>query len=216
MRPRRVGILGGTFDPVHIGHLAAAEAAREALGLERVVFIPAGRPPHKDPAGITPAEHRYRMTVLATAGNPRFRVSRIEIDRPGPSYTVDTLRELAGRLPGCGLVFITGVDSFLDVASWKDAGELFRLSEFAVVSRPGFDGGALERVLAGLEEWQRARVHAVGAAGLDVSSRDLRERVRAGRSIRYLVPEAVLAYIEHYGLYRGPVEEAWDHGASQS
>jgi nicotinate-nucleotide adenylyltransferase len=208
---QRIGVLGGTFDPVHLGHLAAAEAVREELGLGRVLFVPAGRPPHKDPARITPAEHRYRMTVLATAGNPGFRVTRMEIDRPGPSYTVDTLRQLAAQLPaGTELIFITGVDAFVDVRTWREPDELFRLSRFAVVRRPGFDGGRLEEALGALAPWQRDRVHCVDATGLEISSRDLRSRVRAGRSIRYLVPDAVLAYIAHYGLYRGGGEAGGD------
>lgn len=210
---RRIGVLGGTFDPIHLGHLAAAEAAAEELGLERVLLVPAGQPPHRDPATVTPAEHRYRMAVLAAAGNPRFRVSRIEINRPGPSYTVDTLARLRRRLPDADLVFITGADAFPHVPDWRDADRLFALAEFAVVSRPGYDGGALEQALQRLAEWQRRRVHRVDAVGLDISSRELRRRVRAGRSIRYLVPDAVLAYIEHYGLYRQPDGEAWDDEA---
>lgn len=213
MKRRRIGVMGGTFDPIHYGHLAAAEAACDALDLERVILVPAGQPPHRDPAAVTPAEHRYRMAVLAAAGNPRFRVSRLELNRPGPSYTVDTLARLARRLPDAGLVFITGADAFPHVPDWRDADRLFELAEFAVVGRPGYDGSALEQALARLQEWQRQRVHRVDAVGLDISSRDLRRRVRSGRSIRYLVPDAVLAYIEHYGLYRGPAGEPWDDDA---
>lgn len=212
MSGQRIGVFGGTFDPIHIGHLAAAEAACEALGLARVIFIPAGQPPHRDPSTVTPAEHRYRMTVLATVGNPRFRVSRLELERAGPSYTVDTLARLARHLPpGTAPVFITGADAFIHVPEWKDVPRLFRLAEFAVVSRPGYDGEALERTLQRLAPEQRARVHRVDAAGLDISSRELRQRVRSGRSIRYLVPDPVLAYIEHYRLYREAAAEAQEH-----
>lgn len=189
--------MGGTFDPIHAGHLVAASEVAALYELDEVVFVPAGRPWQKAGRELAPAEHRYLMTVLATASNPRFTVSRAELDRPGESYTVDTLRQLAAeRGPGTALHFITGADAMAHLLSWRDTDELFSLAHFIGVTRPG---------------------HALSAAGLPpgsgslldipamaISSTDIRERVASGRPIRYLVPDGVVQYISKHGLYRAP------------
>jgi nicotinate-nucleotide adenylyltransferase len=193
MRGRCVGIMGGTFDPVHLGHLVTAEQARADLGLDEVVFIPAGAPYQKD--GTTPGEHRYLMTVLATAANPAFSVSRVEVDRGGPTYTVDTLRRMRDRALDDQLFFITGADAILNILTWKDAEECLRLAEFVAATRPGHDLGKLEA--AGLT----SLVRVLDVPALAISSTDIRERFAAGRSVSYLIPESVEQYARKHGLY---------------
>lgn len=193
MARRCLGIMGGTFDPIHLGHLVTAEQARVDLGLDEVLFIPAGQPWQKN--GTTPAEHRYLMTVLATAANPSFRVSRSEIDRPGPTYTVDTLRRLHARLPDVHLFFITGTDAIRNILTWKDAAECLDLAEFVAARRPGHDLSSLEQ--AGLAE----QVTILDVPALAISSTDIRERFRSGRSVSYLIPAEVEQYARKYGLY---------------
>ncbi|QBS36949.1 nicotinate-nucleotide adenylyltransferase [Thermaerobacter sp. FW80] len=202
-RPLQLGVLGGTFDPIHIGHLVAAEAARTHFGLDRVLFVPAGRPPHKDPAAVTEAEHRYRMTVLATAGNPHFYTTRLELDREGPSYTIDTLRQLSAMAgPRATVYFIAGADSVITLPSWRGGLSLLDVCRLIVVTRPGLPGAALQRFLDALPAARRSRVHVLPIPEIGISSTELRERVAAGRSIRYLVPAAVEDYVYKYGLYR--------------
>ncbi|HEX6987993.1 MAG TPA: nicotinate-nucleotide adenylyltransferase [Bacillota bacterium] len=201
---KQLGVLGGTFDPIHYGHLVAADAAAEALNLDRVLFVPCGQPPHRPAGESTPAEHRYLMTVLATAGHPRFRVSRMELDRAGPSYTVDTLAALRRQLgPGIDLTFIVGADAFLLMDQWKDPERIMELAMITVVSRPGYNDGAVEARLRALPESLRVRVRHLEIDPLNISARELRRRLREGRSVRYLIPPQVLAYIEQHGLYRG-------------
>lgn len=196
-------MLGGTFDPIHYGHLVAADAACEALDLDVMLFVPCGQPPHRDPAATTPAEHRYLMTVLATTGNPRFRVSRIELERPGPSYTVDTLRALRQQLGAdTEINFVVGVDAFLGMDGWRSPEQVMELARIVVVSRPGYNGRAVRERLASLPEHLRRRVLHLEIASLDISASELRRRLGEGRSVRYLIPPAVLAYIEQHGLYR--------------
>ena len=201
--------MGGTFDPIHFGHLLAAEEARERFGLDRVLFIPSGVPPHKKDYLVTPADHRYAMTVLATADNPHFFVSRIEMDRPGPSYAVDTVRLLAEQSPDATFVFLTGADAVLEILQWKDAASLIEHCEFIAVTRPGYDLSALDRLDAGF----RARVQRLVIPGIEVSSTDLRARVRNGLTIAYLTPRPVERYIDKYRLYLDdglpPSAEAW-------
>ncbi|EKP94940.1 nicotinate-nucleotide adenylyltransferase [Thermaerobacter subterraneus] len=207
-RPLQLGVLGGTFDPIHIGHLVAAEAARVHFRLDRVLFVPAGRPPHKDPAGVSDAEHRYRMTVLATAGNPHFYTTRLELDREGPSYTIDTLTQLSTMAgPGASLYFIAGADSVVTLPSWRGGLGLLDVCHLIVVTRPGLPGAVLQRFLDGLPAVRRARVHVLPIPEIGISSTELRERVAAGQSIRYLVPAAVEDYVEKYGLYRPAAAE---------
>ena len=198
---RRLGILGGTFDPIHHGHLLAAEEARHQLDLDRVLFVPAGVPPHKPARPISPARHRVRMVELAIAGRSHFALSRVDVDRPDPCYTVDTLELLRAEWgPGPRFFFIEGADSLADIAGWYQPRRLIELCELAVVGRPGFeiDLASLEKRLPGLTD----RLHLVKAPLLEISSSDLRARVRAGRSISYLVPREVEEYVQQHRLYR--------------
>lgn len=188
--------MGGTFDPLHLGHLVTAEQARADLGLDEVVFVPAGRPWQKD--GSTGGEHRYLMTVLATAANPAFSVSRAEVDRPGPTYTVDTLRRLRARLPRDRLFFITGADAILNILTWKDAEECLALATFVAATRPGHDLAALRA--EGLAD----RLEVLDVPALAISSTDIRDRLAAGRSVSYLVPRVVEEYVRKHGLYGTP------------
>jgi nicotinate-nucleotide adenylyltransferase len=199
---QRLGILGGTFDPIHHGHLVAAEEALYQLGLDRVLFVPAGAPPHKPSRPISPAAHRARMVELAIAGKSYFALSRVDLDRPGPCYSVDMLALL--RLewgPGPALFFIVGADSLSEMATWYQPRRLMALCELAVVERPGseIDLAQVEGQLPGVSD----RLHRVRMPRLEISSSDLRARRRAGRSISYLVPPAVEGYIVEHGLYRG-------------
>ncbi|HET7760774.1 MAG TPA: nicotinate-nucleotide adenylyltransferase [Phycicoccus sp.] len=191
----RLGVMGGTFDPIHHGHLVAASEVQSLLGLDEVVFVPTGQPWQKEVREVSPAEHRYLMTVIATASNPRFTVSRVDIDRPGLTYTVDTLRDLHAQRPDAELYFITGADALAQILSWKDAEELWQLAHFVGVTRPGYvlselglpeDGVTLQEVPA-----------------MAISSTDCRERVQAGEPVWYLVPDGVVQYISKYHLYRG-------------
>jgi nicotinate-nucleotide adenylyltransferase len=197
----RTGIFGGTFDPIHVGHLAAAEVARAELGLARVVFVPAARPPHKD-AVVAPAEDRLAMVRLAVADNPAFEVSDAEVRRPGPSFTVDTLRTLAGEQPSQELFYLLGSDSLLDLPTWHDPEGLCRLATFAVLLRPGWPRARLEAWHAAQPPGRRPRMVVVEVPALDVASRDLRRRLALGRTVRYLLPEAVRTYALERGLYR--------------
>ncbi len=197
----RLGILGGTFDPIHHGHLVAAEEARHRLQLDGVLFVPAGIPPHKPTRPISAAHHRLRMVELAIAGKPYFSLSRVDVDRPGLSYTVETLELLRAEWgPGPIFFFIEGADSLTDITTWYKPRRLIELCELAVVTRGGveIDLTRLEEQLPGLND----RVHWVPMPRLEISSSDLRARVQAGRPISYLVPPAVEAYIRERGLYR--------------
>lgn len=188
----RLGVLGGSFDPIHLGHLRAAESAREALGLDLVLFVPAARSPHK--AGVSaPGPDRYTMACLATAGQPAFQVSDAELRREPPSYTVDTLEQLAAQRPGDELWLIVGADTLADLGRWRSAARIFDLARVAVVARPG---AAPTAPPAG------ARVDPVGGPGLELSSSQVRELLAAGRSARYLVADAVAEYAAKRGLYR--------------
>ncbi|MFB0533675.1 MAG: nicotinate-nucleotide adenylyltransferase [Anaerolineae bacterium] len=197
----RVGVLGGTFDPIHIGHLVSAEEAWVELKLERVVFIPAGLPPHKLDHVMSPVEHRLAMVELAIASNPHFAVSRADIDRFGPCYTVDTIELLRDEWgPGVEIYFIMGSDSLLDILTWHNPRRLIRLCRFAVVSRPGYqvDLDELDALLPGVA----SRVHMLNAPQLAISSTDIQRRVREGLSIKYQVPKEVEDYIYQHKLYQ--------------
>ena len=187
--------MGGTFDPIHHGHLVAAEDARFALSLDKVVFVPAGRPWQKSEREVSPAELRYEMTRLAVAGEDAFEVSRVEIERNGPTFTVDTLREFRRCSPGADLFFITGSDAILQILTWKDADDALRLATFVAVTRP------THRV-EGLSPELRERISVLEIPALAISSTDIRRRVAEGRPIRYLVPDAVALFINEHGLYR--------------
>ena len=194
----RLGILGGTFDPLHWAHLLMAEEARTRFDLEKVLFIPAGRPPHKD-YEVSDPEDRYAMALLGTAANPAFEVSCIEIDREGPSYSADTLRQLRNIYgPDAGIHFIAGADEALDLPKWHDAESLPELARFLVVPRPGFDMGEFKTRLP--SRFYDA-LDFLPMTPMDVSATDIRARVASGRSISYLVPDSVEAYIRKRGLY---------------
>jgi nicotinate-nucleotide adenylyltransferase len=190
--------MGGTFDPIHHGHLAAANEVRHCLGLDEVVFVPAGAPWQKADRVVSPAEDRYLMTVIATASNPRFSVSRLEVDRDGPTYTIETLRELRAANPDDELFFITGSDALAQILGWRDAEELFDLAHFVGVSRPGHDSPDL----AG---FPNGAVTLLEVPALAISSSDLRARVRADQPVHYLVPDGVVQHIAKRHLYRSPV-----------
>lgn len=199
-RTYRLGIMGGTFDPVHVGHLAVAEQACDEFELDGVVFIPAGVPVFKKGKPVTPARDRLRMCELACAGNPRFDVSPIEIDRGGDTYTVDTLRQLHDFFPpNVELYFITGADAVLSIMSWHESADIPRLAKLIAVSRPGYTiTDECKRVLRDHADFD---VRFFEATALSVSSSLLRTMVARGRSIRYLVPNEVRDYIEERGLY---------------
>jgi nicotinate-nucleotide adenylyltransferase len=188
-----VGIFGGSFDPFHLGHLVAAQEVLETLGLERVLFIPTGRPPHKDPEGLTPAGLRLRMVRAGVEGDPRFEVSDLEVRKDRVSYTVDTLRELEGNLH-----LIMGADQWADFGGWKDPWEIARMARIVVMTREGEGARSLE---PGFPEGDEPPRIEVPVTRLDLSSTLIRERIRAGRSIRYLVPDPVRAIIEAAKLY---------------
>lgn len=200
-REYRLGIMGGTFDPIHYGHLVTAEQAREALALDLVLFMPAGSPAFKQGKDVTSAEDRYAMTVLATAANPAFYASRFEIDRPGVTYTVDTLRMLRDFYPdNVHLYFITGADAVLDILSWHDAADIAQLATLIAATRPGYDIRQAQQRIA------RSGIHFdvryIEIPALAISSTNIRQRVFAGKSIRYLTSESVLGFIRKNKLYR--------------
>lgn len=195
----RIGIMGGTFDPLHIAHLIAAEEARTAFNLDRVIFIPAGQPPHKAGNPVSGAEHRYAMALLGTGENPYFEVSRMEIERQGPSYSVDTIRALRSALgPGVEIYFIAGADEILDIEAWHEAQALPSLARFIALPRPGFDLSWLEQRLPA---HFLASIDVLRMREIDVSATEIRRRCSAGESMRYLVPESVEAYILKNNLY---------------
>ena len=199
--PGSVGVFGGTFDPVHHGHLALAEEACDALGLETVTFVPASAPPHKPGVPVTPAEHRFAMVEAAIAGNPRFRCSRIELDRPGPSYTVETLRSMAGH--HADLWFILSSEALAGLPTWREPDRILELARLAVLPRGGqarIDEGWLGEHFPGRED----RVRFLPGPLLPISGSVVRRRVAAGRSIRYLVPDAVAHYVAQHRLYLEP------------
>ncbi len=201
----RIGILGGTFDPVHLGHPLAAEAARESLGLERVLFMPAGQPwlkAHPHAPGLTPGHHRLRMVELAVADNPAFQAARHEVDRPGPTYSVDTLEALAAELgPGVSLYFILGQDALADFHRWKAPERVLELCRLAVAPRPGSQAPEWAEIFT-RHSLPAGQVTLLEAPQVDISGTGIRRRVAEGRSIRYLTPNAVAEYIREQGLYR--------------
>lgn len=188
----KLGLMGGTFDPIHLGHLRAAESARESLGLDAVWFVPARVPPHKRQPCASPLD-RFAMVGLATAGNPAFVASDLELLRDGPSYTVETLQQVHAARPGDELYLLVGSDTFPEMATWREPARLLTLCEVGVVARPGAQPSS---TLPG------QRVKSVGGPGLEVSASEVRRLVSERRSVRYLVPEAVADYIEKRGLYR--------------
>lgn len=198
---QRLGVMGGTFDPVHHGHLVAASEVAASHHLDEVLFVPTGQPWQKHDDPVTPAEHRYLMTVIATAANPRFTVSRVDIDRPGPTYTIDTLRDLRGqRGQDADLYFITGADALAQILTWKAAEELFSLARFIGVTRPGH-----KLSTRGLPA---DRVSLLEVPAMAISSSDIRRRAGRGEPVWYLVPDGVVQYIAKHRLYPLVVDEA--------
>lgn len=197
---QRLGVMGGTFDPVHHGHLVAASEVAALYGLSEVVFVPTGRPWQKTDRVVTPPEDRYLMTVLATASNPAFSVSRVDIDREGLTYTLDTLRELHAARPGVELFFITGADALAQIFEWHSPEELFELAHFVGVTRPGYTLEMDARFPPGT-------VSLVEVPALTISSSDCRDRVRRGSPIWYLVPDTVVRYVDKRGFYLEHAEQ---------
>jgi nicotinate-nucleotide adenylyltransferase len=202
--PQRVGIMGGTFDPIHHGHLVAASEVESLFELDEVIFVPTGEPWQKSERRVSPAEHRYLLTVIATASNPRFWVSRVDIDRAGPTYTIDTITDIGKQRPGAELFFITGADALAQILSWKDASEALKLARFIGVTRPGYDLSD--------EHLPIDSVTLLDVPAMAISSSDCRERVAAGRPVWYLVPDGVVQYINKHRLY---TEERREHRATE-
>ena len=225
----RIGIMGGTFDPIHLGHLRAAEEIYWAFGMDRIVFVPAARPPHKDEAVVASALHRYEMVSLATVFTPYFTVSPIELQREGKSYSVETAREFRKAAgPDARLYFVVGVDAFLEMSAWREAEELLRVTRVVVTARPGWRLDEVEglltpeqRRLLGEPTFRYLRVGEIDVAqvekspapqevllvevvSLDIASREIRQLVEEGRSIRHLVPDTVAAYMAKNRLYQRP------------
>ncbi|MFO0917359.1 MAG: nicotinate-nucleotide adenylyltransferase [Planctomycetaceae bacterium] len=197
---KRIGIYGGTFDPIHIGHLVLAEQCREQCRLDEVWFVPAGAPPHKTAAEISPGRQRMEMLELATAGHERFRIKTLELDRPGLSFTVETLQTIRDQESQAELFLLLGADSLRDLPGWREPERILQLARVVAVNR----GGAtldLTAVIQVLGEQSRERVIPAVMPGIEIASREIRERVRAGKTIRYLVPRAVEVYIAQQGLY---------------
>jgi nicotinate-nucleotide adenylyltransferase len=191
---RRIGVMGGTFDPVHHGHLVAGSEVAHIFALDELIFVPTGQPYQKDDRKVSPAEDRYLMTVIATASNPRFSVSRVDIDRPGPTYTIDTLRDLhEANGPDADLYFITGADALENILTWHDVDTLFSLAHFVGCTRPGH-----RLTGAGLPD---GKVSLVEIPALAISSSECRARVAAGEPVWYLVPDGVVQYIAKRHLY---------------
>ncbi len=194
MSARRVGIMGGTFDPIHHGHLVAASEVATLYHLDEVIFVPTGEPWQKSEREVSPAEHRYLMAVIATASNPRFWVSRVDIDRAGPTYTIDTISDIAAQHPGAELFFITGADALAQILSWKNAEEALQMAHFVGVTRPGYELSD--------EHLPSDSVRLLDVPAMAISSSDCRERVADGRPVWYLVPDGVVQYINKHRLYR--------------
>ena len=198
----RLGVFGGSFDPIHCGHLRLAEEARETFALDSVLFVPTQVSPFKTGRTVTPAAHRLEMVKRATADNAAFAVSAIECERGGTSYTADTLRVLRDEMPDAELVFLTGADALAGLPRWRDPDAVMALARFAVATRPGTSEDEIRSLIAHLPEPWRERIRFFAMTGLAISSTDLRARLKAGRSVRYLVPDAVGAYIAAHGLYK--------------
>lgn len=201
----RFGVFGGTFDPIHLGHLIMAEQCRDQANLDRVLFIPAARPPHKEEEMLAPFDKRVEMISLAISGYPPFVISELEKDRPGPSYTVDTLQHLRSEYPDGEFFLLIGGDTLLDLPGWYKPKEIIDLATLLVLKRPGWEIPRRDTIATalGLEDENRLRMTEVEMPQIDISSRDIRQRLSTGRSIRYLVPRAIEAYIADRDIYHG-------------
>ncbi|WP_027366199.1 nicotinate-nucleotide adenylyltransferase [Desulfotruncus alcoholivorax] len=201
-RTKRIGLMGGTFDPIHHGHLVAAEEARFEFGLGKVIFIPAGIPPHKTRKDISLPAHRLEMTGRAVASNPFFTVSDLEIKREGRSYTIDTVQEMRRLFPGNDLFFITGADAVLEILTWRNVIGLLEICSFIAATRPGFKLESLNKSLSHLSHQQLSKIKTLEVPALAISSTDIRKRVQEGRPVKYLLPEKVEEYIYLNRLYK--------------
>jgi nicotinate-nucleotide adenylyltransferase len=196
----KIGIMGGTFDPIHIGHLVAAEEARAVFRLDKVIFVPNYQPPHKPNVPVTNPEHRYAMVLLSIYTNPYFEVSRIEIERGGPSYAIDTVKEFRKLYPDAEIYFITGADAIAEILSWKQGREILQLCKFIAVTRPGYD---IEKVKEKLRPVNNNSIEFLKITEINISSTEIRRRVREGKPIKYLVLDTVENYIYKHNLYAG-------------
>lgn len=198
-----LGIFGGSFNPIHTGHLLLAEYIREEFNLRKIIFIPAGNPPHKSANGMLPAKQRYEMVKLAIGKNPFFDVSDIEIKREGKSYTSDTLKDLKREYPDEELYFICGSDSIIQFPTWHEFVTIFELANIIVAGRANIAEDVLDNTISEFGEKYKARIFCSGAPHIEISSSEIRNRIRKGLSVRYMVPEAVAEYIEKNSLYQG-------------
>ncbi|WP_202710640.1 nicotinate-nucleotide adenylyltransferase [Sporosalibacterium faouarense] len=202
-KSKKYGIMGGTFDPIHIGHLVIAEEVRNKFNLDKVIFIPSGQPPHKNLSNVTEPEHRYQMTLLATISNPYFEVSSIEMDRAGKTYTVDTIKKLNEVFnEEVDFYFITGADAILDLPTWKNVNELLTLCNFVAATRPGFGLEKMQKGIEKLEKKYNRSIYTLIVPALQISSTDIRNRINNNQSIKYLLPESVEHYIYKNNLYK--------------
>ncbi|MEQ8199941.1 MAG: nicotinate-nucleotide adenylyltransferase [Syntrophomonadaceae bacterium] len=207
MAIKNLGIIGGTFNPIHYGHLIAAEFAREAFALDRIVFVPSARPPHKDQGEILDSRHRLAMVKIAAQDNPCFCVSTVEIDRKGLSYSVETVAAIRDMYPGAALFFIMGIDAFMLMNTWRDTERLAEICSLIVVTRPGYKLNPEDDCFAGVPLLMWRKMEVIAIPGFEISSSLIRERVAQGRTIRYLLPPAVEDYINSNGLYRGSADD---------
>ena len=199
---KRYGIMGGTFDPIHTGHLVVAEEVRKEFNLDKVIFMPTGDPPHKNAKKVSKGYSRYEMTLLATITNPYFEISRLELDRQGITYTIDTMIELKERYgDSVELFFITGADSLLELHKWKDSEKILEICKIVAATRPGYDLDHMKGRLKELNELHKDKINTITTPGLQISSTDIRRRVKNDMSIKYLLPESVEIYINKYKLY---------------
>lgn len=194
---QQIGIMGGTFDPIHHGHLVAGSEVADRFGLDMVIYVPTGQPWQKADRVVSPAEDRYLMTVIATASNPRFHVSRVDIDRGGDTYTVDTLKDMRNQYPDADLFFITGADALAQIVTWRDWESMFGLAHFVGVTRPGYE---LDDDI--IPEVHKDRISLVDIPAMAISSTDCRRRAAEGRPVWYLVPDGVVQYIAKRGMYQ--------------
>ncbi|WP_077368050.1 nicotinate-nucleotide adenylyltransferase [Anaerosalibacter sp. Marseille-P3206] len=199
---RKIGIMGGTFDPIHLGHLILAEETRIQLNLDKVVFIPTGEPPHKKNKSVLEPIHRYEMTLLATTDNPNFQVSALEIKKEGVSYTIDTMKYLKSLYSDSIFYFITGADSLVNITSWRNADELLTLCKFVTTKRRGIPNSELDNAVRRINEKYGETVYLLSIPYIEISSTDIRNRVKNGESIRYYVPDSVETYIRKNNFYR--------------
>lgn len=200
---KNLGIIGGTFNPIHYGHLVAAEFAREAFALDHIVFVPSARPPHKELGDILDSQHRLKMAEMAVQDNPHFSVSDLEIERRGLSYSVETVAAFHEMYPGADIFFILGIDAFMFMNTWKDTDRLSELCSMIVVTRPGYHMNPEDECFAGIPVLMWQKMEVIPIPGFEISSSAIRERVIQGKTIKYLLPSEVEQYIYDHKLYRG-------------